>query len=230
MQDSDRNGLHPATVAGAKTSEYREAIDTRVARTVRAYIGLGANVGDARRTLERAVASLAALPGARLAGVSRLYRTTPVGVVDQPDFINAVVALNLPAPADPTAGAIDLLVALKSIERESGRRQRQRWGPRELDLDLLLYGDHRIAVERPPEAAPASAALDTAAAARLLEVPHASMSNRLFVLAPLADLAPDLVTPGTAEPIRLRARRLANAAPNAVTTVGTWDSGQMTWR
>ncbi len=111
---------------------------TLAAGEVRAYIGLGANVGDARRSLELAVDALAKLPGARLTSVSRLYRTRPVGVVDQPDFLNAVVALDLPTPDDPTAGAIDLLVALKRLERDAGRRQRRRWGPRELDLDLLL--------------------------------------------------------------------------------------------
>jgi 2-amino-4-hydroxy-6-hydroxymethyldihydropteridine diphosphokinase len=201
-----------------------------VAGKVRAYIGLGANVGDARRTLQRAVASLAALPGARLAGVSRLYRTKPVGVVDQPDFLNAVVALDLPTPADATAGAMDLLGALKRLERASGRQQRQRWGPRELDLDLLLYGDHRIVAERPPEAAPASAALDPGAAARLLVVPHPSMADRLFVLAPLADLAPDLVPPGMAQSVGSMAPRLADADPDSVTAVGTWEAAQLTWR
>jgi 2-amino-4-hydroxy-6-hydroxymethyldihydropteridine diphosphokinase len=201
-----------------------------VAGTIRAFIGLGANVGDARRTLERAVSSLAALPGARLVGVSRLYRTRPVGVLDQPDFLNAAVALDLPPAGDPAAGALDLLVALKRLERESGRRRRRRWGPRELDLDLLLYGDHRIVAERPPEAAPASAAIDRGAAARRLAVPHPSMADRLFVLAPLADLAPDLIPPGTGEPIRAAAWRLAEADPDAVRAVGTWDADQMTWR
>src|SRR5262249_29115288 len=105
---------------------------------VRAYIGLGANLGDARATLTAAVAALGALPGARLRGVSRLYRTTPVGVTDQPDFLNAAVALDVPAGRDSATGAIALLVELKRLERESGRQPRGRWGPRELDLDLLL--------------------------------------------------------------------------------------------
>ncbi|MES1239569.1 MAG: 2-amino-4-hydroxy-6-hydroxymethyldihydropteridine diphosphokinase, partial [Chloroflexota bacterium] len=80
-------------------------------RTVRAYIGLGANVGDARRTLADAVAALGALPGVRRRGVSRLYVTRPVGVEDQPDFHNAVVALDVPAGPDAATGAVDLLVA-----------------------------------------------------------------------------------------------------------------------
>jgi 2-amino-4-hydroxy-6-hydroxymethyldihydropteridine diphosphokinase len=201
-----------------------------VARTVRAYVGLGANVGDARATLERAVASLAALPRVRLRGVSRLYRTKPVGLIDQPDFLNAVVALDVPAGQDPTSAAIDLLIALKRLEREAGRRARRRWGPRELDLDLLLFGRHRIAAGRPPEAAPASAALDPVAATRLLEVPHASLGDRLFVLAPLADLAPRLVPPGWPESVSVAARRLATAQPDAVRPVGSWESETQRWR
>ena len=90
-----------------------------MARRVRAYIGLGANVGDAKRTLTAAVAALAGVPGARLRGVSRLYRTAPVGVTDQPDFLNAVVALDVPAGyTSAEDGAIRLLVALKELERE----------------------------------------------------------------------------------------------------------------
>ena len=100
-----------------------------------------------------AIRALAALPGARLRGVSRLYATAPVGVVDQPEFRNAVGALDVPRGPDPATGAVALLVALKGLERAFGRRERERWGPRELDLDLLVFGRHRIAVERPPEAA-----------------------------------------------------------------------------
>ena len=202
-----------------------------VAGTVRAYIGLGANVGEARRVLEQAVASLAALPGASLAGVSRLYRTKPVGVLDQPDFLNAVVALDLPADHDPTGGAIDLLVALKGIERSAGRRWRRRWGPRELDLDLLLYGDHEIAAERPRAATPASAEVDPGAAGRLLEVPHPSIRERLFVLAPLADVAPRLVPPGWDSSVEARrGRREAHEGREAVVTVGEWDAIRRAWR
>jgi 2-amino-4-hydroxy-6-hydroxymethyldihydropteridine diphosphokinase len=193
---------------------------------VRAYIGLGANVGDARRTLTEAVTSLAGLPGARIRGVSRLYRTRPVGVTDQPDFLNAVVALDVPAGATPAAGATALLLSLKALEREFGRRTRRRWGPRELDLDLLVFGRARIAVERPPEGAPLSAGVDPGAAARLLEVPHPSMGERLFVLAPLADLAPRLVPPGWHESVATAAdRRAAVEGVDAVRPVGTWSGG-----
>ena len=118
---------------------------------VRAYVGLGANLGDAAGTLAAAVRALAALPGARRRGVSRLYATTPVGVEDQPEFRNAVVALDVPAGVDPATGATSLLVDLKRLEREFGRQARGRWGPRELDLDLLIFGHARLAIDRPPE-------------------------------------------------------------------------------
>jgi 2-amino-4-hydroxy-6-hydroxymethyldihydropteridine diphosphokinase len=194
-----------------------------VGRRVRAYIGLGANVGDARGTLTAAVAALATVPGARLRGVSRLYRTAPVGVTDQPDFLNAAAALDAAVGSDPAAGAIQLLVALKELEREFGRRRRRRWGPRELDLDLLVFGRARLAIERPPEGLPRSAAIDPGAAARLLEVPHPSMADRLFVLAPLGDLAPGLVPPGWHETIATAAkRRRSIEGPDAVRPVGRW--------
>jgi 2-amino-4-hydroxy-6-hydroxymethyldihydropteridine diphosphokinase len=197
---------------------------------VRSYIGLGANVGDARSTLRAAVAALATLPGARVVGISRLYRTKPVGVVDQPDFLNAVVAIDVPRAPEEAAGALALLVGLKDLERDFGRRQRRRWGPRELDLDLLLYGSAKLALERPPEGAPLSAALDPAAAARLLEVPHPSMADRRFVLAPLADLAPDLVPPGWSRSVGAGATALAAAQPEAVAAIGTWDPDRGDWR
>ncbi len=195
-------------------------------RRVRAYVGLGANVGSSRRTLTSAVPALDGLPGVRIAGVSRLYETTPVGVTDQPDFLNAVAALDVVAPDDPAAGAVSLLVALKDIERSFGRQRRGRWGPRELDLDLLLYGRHRLAVERPPRAVPRSAAIDPGAAVRLLEVPHPSMAGRLFVLAPLADLAPRLVPPGWHETVETaRRRRAIIEGPGSARPIGAWADG-----
>src|SRR5688572_9209274 len=121
-------------------------------RRVRAYVGLGANVGDAPATLAWAVGALAGLPSVRLRGVSPLYVTAPWGVTDQPDFHNAVVAVDVPAGPDPATGAIALLTELKMLERQAGRRRRARWGPRELDLDLLVFGRQRIVVDRPPGA------------------------------------------------------------------------------
>jgi 2-amino-4-hydroxy-6-hydroxymethyldihydropteridine diphosphokinase len=194
--------------------------------SVRAYIGLGANVGDARWTLTAAVHALGALPGTSLAGVSRLYVTTPVEVTDQPDFHNAVVGLDVPAGPDPETGAVALLVALKSIERAFGRKERFRYGPRELDLDLLLFGHTQIAVERPPE----GRSLDPAQATRLLEVPHPQARRRLFVLAPLSELAPDLVPPGWDESVaRARARQEAMAGSAAVRPVARWDPDPGEW-
>jgi 2-amino-4-hydroxy-6-hydroxymethyldihydropteridine diphosphokinase len=194
--------------------------------TVRAYIGLGANVGAARATLTAAVHALAALQGASLVGVSRLYVTAPVEVTDQPDFHNAVAALDVPAAARANIGPIALLLALKSIERAFGRQERGRYGPRELDLDLLLFGDERMAVERPEE----GRSPDPAKAWRLLEVPHPEAHRRLFVLAPLADLAPDLVPPGWDESVEsARVRRLSIEGASAVRPVADWDAGLGAW-
>jgi 2-amino-4-hydroxy-6-hydroxymethyldihydropteridine diphosphokinase len=187
---------------------------------VRAYIGLGANVGDAAETLAAAVHALAALPGVRLRGVSRLYATDPVGVIDQPEFRNAVVALDVPAGEDPAAGASALLVALKGLERSFGRRQRERWGPREVDLDLLVFGRHRVKVERPP----AGRSDDPAKASLPLVVPHVEARNRLFVLAPLSDLARWLSPPGWGETVSTAADRQRDLeGPDAARPIATWD-------
>jgi len=200
-------------------------------RRVRAYIGLGANVGDAEATLVAAVRALATSPAMRIRGVSRLYATAPVGVTDQADFHNAVVALDVPAGPDPATGALGLLTTLKVLERRFGRRDRGRWGPRELDLDLLVFGRGRIAVERPPSARSIEADVDPAKASKLLEVPHRAAAARLFVLAPLADLAPRLVPPGwgcTVDTARRRQVRLEG--PDAVRVVGEWDAALEAWR
>lgn len=194
--------------------------------TVRAYIGLGANVGDARSTLTLAVEALAAIPGAAVTGVSRLYVTAPVEVTDQPDFHNAVAALDLPGGPGPNTGPIALLLALKSIERFLGRQDRFRYGPRELDLDLLIFGDEQMAVVRPE----AGLSPDPAKATRLLEVPHPEAARRLFVLAPLADLAPDLVPPGWPESVeRARARRESIEGADAVRPIASWDAAAGRW-
>jgi 2-amino-4-hydroxy-6-hydroxymethyldihydropteridine diphosphokinase len=195
-------------------------------KTVRAYIGLGANLGDARTTLVGAVHALAALPGSTLAGVSRLYVTAPVGVTDQPDFHNAVVALDVAAGPGPNTGPIALLLALKLIERGFGRQDRFRYGPRELDLDVLIFGDERMSVERPE----AGRSPDPAKATRLLEVPHPEAGRRLFVLAPLSDLAPDLVPPGWSESAaQARSRRESIEGVSAVRPIAVWDSQLGDW-
>ncbi len=195
-------------------------------RTVRAYVGLGANLGDPAVTLEAGVSALAALPGVRLRGVSRLYATRPVGVEDQPEFRNAVAALDVPAGPDAAAGALALLVALKGLEGEFGRKRRRRWGPRELDLDLLAFGRARLSIERPPE----GVSVDPGKAGRLLVVPHPDAAERLFVLAPLADLAPGLVPPGWGHTVDwARRRREAVEGPDAVRAIATWDAGARRW-
>jgi 2-amino-4-hydroxy-6-hydroxymethyldihydropteridine diphosphokinase len=181
-------------------------------KRVRAYIGLGANVGDAKMALDHAVAALAALPGVRLRAVSPLYRTKPVGGVEQPDFLNAVASVDVPCGPDAATGALALLAALKHIEYALGRQRRARWGPREIDLDLLVFGRHRI--ETPT-----------------LTVPHREMQNRLFVLAPLADLAPGLRPPGWQTTVRTAAARLhEHEQASVVARLSDWDSHASAWQ
>jgi 2-amino-4-hydroxy-6-hydroxymethyldihydropteridine diphosphokinase len=149
-----------------------------------AYVGLGGNVGDAPNALRAALAALDDLPGARLLRASRLYRTPAWGRQDQPDFINAVAAL------ETTLSAQDLLDALLGVERTFGRdrdAETRRWGPRILDLDLLLHGD--AVIDEPG-----------------LTVPHPQLHARAFVLVPLLEIAPDLRIPG-----RGRAREALSA-------------------
>ena len=200
-------------------------------RRVRAYIGLGANIGDPAGTLTAAVQALGALPDVRLVGVSRLYATDPVGVTDQAEFRNAVVALDVPAGPDMATGAVALLIALKGLEAAFGRQVRKRWGPRELDLDLLIFGRARLAIERPPAGHSLDAGQDQARAARLLEVPHPSAAERLFVLAPLADLAEGLVPPGWHESVgHARRRHEIAEGPDSVRALATWDPANGDWR
>jgi len=138
----------------------------------RAYVGLGANIGDRERTLREAVDALGAEEGIEVAAVSTLRETDPVGVGEQPRFLNGVVAL------ETSLGARELLDRLLAVEQRFGRvRVPGEHGPRTLDLDLLLYGDETI--DEPG-----------------LAVPHPRMHERRFVLEPLAELAPGLVVSG----------------------------------
>ncbi|QDE40217.1 2-amino-4-hydroxy-6-hydroxymethyldihydropteridine diphosphokinase [Luteibacter pinisoli] len=140
--------------------------------SVTALIGLGGNLGDVRPRLDAAIDALGALPGVRVLARSRFYRTPPWGNVDQPDFVNAAIAVETSLPAH------GLLDAMLATERAFGRlRDGERWGPRTLDLDLLAYGD---------------AVIDDAR----LTVPHPRIAERAFVLLPLADIAADTVLPG----------------------------------
>jgi 2-amino-4-hydroxy-6-hydroxymethyldihydropteridine diphosphokinase len=220
MENQDGDRAHRATLGGASA-------DT-IGRVTRAYIGLGANLGDAAGSLAAAVRALDALPGARVAGVSRLYATEPVGPVDQPEFRNAVAALEVRGAGPPSARAVDLLVELKALERSGGRTPRERWGPREIDLDLLAFGRNAISVERPPEGQSVDVQVT---GVKLLVVPHPSARERLFVLAPWADLAPRLVPPGWGETVEsARRRRAAIEGPDAVRPIGRWDSQRRAWR
>jgi 2-amino-4-hydroxy-6-hydroxymethyldihydropteridine diphosphokinase len=132
----------------------------------RAYVGLGANLGDREQSIRDAVS---ALPGVVV--VSTLRETDPVGVIDQPKFLNGVAALETELQPQ------ELLDLLLAVERRLGRERRERWGPRTIDLDLLLYGDEVIDEEG-------------------LTVPHPHLHERRFVLEPLAEIAPTLVVPG----------------------------------
>lgn len=222
MYPSERAG-HPAQrVFGLFRAHHVPVNGTELA-----YIGLGANVGAARDALGRAVEALAALPGASLSGVSRLYRTRPVGPVRQADFHNAVVGLRVPAGQAAEQTALALLVALKGIEQAMGRRQRERWGPREMDLDLLLFGAHRLHVERDPAAASEERA---GTGIPWLEVPHAAASERLFVLAPLADLAPQLEPPGWGMSVATaRDRAREREGGEAVRAIAAWHPQRHAW-
>jgi 2-amino-4-hydroxy-6-hydroxymethyldihydropteridine diphosphokinase len=142
-------------------------------RVARAYVALGSNLGDRARTLRDALAALDAEDGVEVAAVSTLIETDPVGYLDQPRFLNGVAALETTLPA----GA--LLAVLLEVERRFGRVREgvPAQGPRTLDLDLLLYGDAEI--DEPG-----------------LRVPHPRLHERMFVLAPLAELEPGLEIPG----------------------------------
>ncbi len=136
-----------------------------------AYIALGANLGDPAATVNAAFAALGQLPHSRLLAKSALYRTAPVGIADQPEFVNAA------ALVDTTLAPEALLDALLAIEQTFGRIRAERNGPRTLDLDLLLYDDLTLATPR-------------------LMLPHPRLHLRAFVLQPLAELAPELAIPG----------------------------------
>jgi 2-amino-4-hydroxy-6-hydroxymethyldihydropteridine diphosphokinase len=214
MEDEDDDAGHRWSLPSGRRALTRPA----QSRRVRAYVGVGGNLGDPAATISAGINALAALPDARMRGVSRLYATEPVGVVDQPEFRNAAVAIDVPLGPDPATGALALLVALKRLEAAFGRRVRERWGPRELDLDLLVFGRHRIHVERPPEARSSDPSKPTD-----LVVPHRLAGERLFVLAPLADLAPRLVPPGWSETVESARRRTeAVEGPDAVRPIARW--------
>lgn len=137
----------------------------------RAYIGLGSNLNAPALQIEQALEALAALPQSRVLRHSALYASPPLGPIDQPDYLNAVAELETTLPP------LELLDALQAIEQAQGRVRERHWGERVIDLDLLLYGDVRMQSER-------------------LTLPHVGMTERAFVLRPLAELMPDMRLPG----------------------------------
>ena len=156
---------------------------------VTAFIGLGANLGDAEAALRQALASLAAMPGTRALRASRIYRSAPVDA-SGPDYLNAVAEL------ETTLDAHALLHALQALEQAAGRERPYRNAPRTLDLDLLLYGSARIE-------------------SSTLTVPHPRLRDRAFVLLPLAELAPERVD--AQDLARVAGQRIAPLPPASST-------------
>jgi 2-amino-4-hydroxy-6-hydroxymethyldihydropteridine diphosphokinase len=171
--------MNAASVEVALTQIHDEA------RWLPAYVGVGSNLADPQMQVRRALQALDRLPGSRLISSSPLYRTRPFGEVVQPPFINAVAGLLSQSTPE------ELLAALRTLERELGREApRERWGPRVIDLDLLVMGREERATE-------------------ILTLPHAGIAMRDFVLYPLADIAPDLEIPRLGSVANLR-ERVAN--------------------
>ena len=155
------------------------AIESHVERT---WIGLGANLGDPVAQIRSALRDLDAIAQTRLVRASSLYRSAPWGGVEQPPFVNAVAEL------ETRLSPRELLDALLAIEQRHGRiRDGSRWGPRTLDLDLLVHGNQRIDIDG-------------------LTLPHPHLAERAFVLVPLAEIAPDLRVPGIGRVADLLAR------------------------
>jgi 2-amino-4-hydroxy-6-hydroxymethyldihydropteridine diphosphokinase len=136
-----------------------------------AYIGLGSNLENPLQQIKTAIDDLQSLADINIVSVSSLYQSPPMGPADQPDYINAVLAL------ETSLNPHQLLDALQSVEQLHGRVRKRHWGERTLDLDILLYGDQILDDER-------------------LKIPHPGMHERAFVLYPLAEIAPDIEIPG----------------------------------
>ncbi|MXX14292.1 MAG: 2-amino-4-hydroxy-6-hydroxymethyldihydropteridine diphosphokinase [Gemmatimonadetes bacterium] len=152
------------------------------------YIGIGANLGDREKTLQDATGILNEKPEIAIIAASAVYETAPIGVVDQPYFLNAVLQVHT------SLSARSLLNCLLAIERKFGRLRETRWGPRTLDLDILLYGD---AIINQPG----------------LQVPHPHLHERAFVLVPLCDLKPDLKHPVLGQSIQFLTKSLGRDLP-----------------
>ena len=148
-----------------------------------AYIGFGSNIGDRLGHIQNAIDTLSKTEGITLKKISSIYKTDPVGYEAQAQFLNGVAAIQTDLPP------LSLLRTLKDIEAVVGRQHRIRWGPREIDLDILIYGDLCLQTEK-------------------LVIPHPEMHLRRFVLAPLAEIAPDLVHPVFQETVQTLLERL----------------------
>jgi len=144
-------------------------------RTV--YIGLGSNLGDKKENLAKALKLLESADGVRITGASSIYQSEPWGVKDQDDFLNQVIE------AETELDALALLHLLQTIEIDMGRQRAAKWGPRNIDLDILLYGDEVLHSKE-------------------LQVPHAHMRERLFVLLPLQEINPEIVFPDDGTSLR----------------------------
>ncbi len=155
---------------------------------MKAFIGLGSNLGERENMIRQALEALSLLPDTDLVRASSLYDTEPVGDVDQPNFLNAVAQVETDLPAQ------QLLWNLQLIEKRLGRERTRRWGPRVIDLDLLLYGDEIIEEDN-------------------LRVPHPELTRRAFVLVPLVELEPLLVHPGTGETLLSHLSKLGARPP-----------------
>jgi len=140
-------------------------------KAARAFLALGSNIGDKTANLGAARDAIAALPGTKVVAASSVYRTPPWGKTDQDWFANAVIAVE--TALEPIA----LLEACLAIEIRLGRIRRERWGPRVIDIDVLMHGETRLTSER-------------------LTLPHPAMAERAFVLIPLREIAPDTVIAG----------------------------------
>jgi 2-amino-4-hydroxy-6-hydroxymethyldihydropteridine diphosphokinase len=142
-----------------------------------AYLGLGANLGDPRAQIERAIAMLADDPTTRVLARAQIYQTPPLGPPGQPEYTNTAVKI------ETSLSPHELLRRLKNIEQTLGRVPAVRWGPRAIDVDILIYGELVLDEE-------------------LLVIPHRELANRRFVLEPLADLAPGVVVPRLGKTVR----------------------------
>jgi 2-amino-4-hydroxy-6-hydroxymethyldihydropteridine diphosphokinase len=157
--------------------------------TVRAFVGLGSNLGDRLENIVKALQGIAKLAGTRLEAVSAVYETAPWGVEDQPAYLNCVAQLDTGLPPE------SLLCELLDLELRLGRVRVEKWGARVIDLDLLLYGDEQMTSDH-------------------LTLPHPYLTKRAFVLVPLAELVPDLVVYGVT--VREHLSRLARRPGDVV--------------